>query len=76
MPVKRLRLIIYTHDTQATLEKQRMQDTKSHIWGPNNQSQIESIELDPCRITLLELLRLFKRESRKKGKEDGPSPSL
>jgi hypothetical protein len=58
---KRVRVIIYTHATQEQLDRQRMNDTRTHLWGPN---QIESFELNPLHMTILELIRLFWREAR------------
>jgi hypothetical protein len=61
---KRIRVLVYTHASQADLEKQRAHDTVRHVWGTN---RIESWELDPRRITLMELVRLWWREGRHRG---------
>lgn len=60
MSVKRVRVIIYKHDTQEQLEHQRANDTVRHAWGSN---RIESFELNPLQITILELIRLFWQEA-------------
>jgi hypothetical protein len=45
------------------MDTQRMNDTKNRIWGDGSKRMsISSIELDPRRITLLELFRLFRKE--------------
>ena len=67
---KRLRLLIYEADEQQ-LEFQRQRDgvrpgTRYQPGTKGNSMTITSIELDPRRITLLELLRLFWREARHK----------
>lgn len=59
---KRVRVIVYTHDTQEQLEKQRANDlVRKNIFG---HVRIESFELNPINITIVELIRLFWREAR------------
>lgn len=62
MSYKRIRVIVYTHDSMEALEKQRANDTVRHDWSKN---KIESWELNPFRITIMELLRLWWREGRR-----------
>lgn len=70
---KRLRLLIYEHATQEGLEKQRNNEfVQGHRdfaafgntkgFGGSGMLSLTSIELNPARITILELLRLFGRE--------------
>ena len=59
--MKRLRLLIYD-DTPQGMEKTRlMESVKGTV--RHGQCTITSIELNPLRITILELLRLFRREA-------------
>jgi hypothetical protein len=61
---KRLRLLIYEHDTKEALEKQRALDTVFHRWGKQgDMNRVWSIELNPLRITIMQVLRLFRKEA-------------
>lgn len=63
--MKRLRLLIYECDDPLRIAEQRQRDgiKDSHTWGSGeNAMTITSIELNPLRITLLQLFRLFRRE--------------
>lgn len=65
MKHKRLRLLIYEAESKEQMDRQIAQDTKSRRWGSGEQSMaLTSIELNPLRITILELLRLFRREQK------------
>jgi hypothetical protein len=62
---KRLRLLIYEHDTRQGLLDQMKQDGVQRIKQvPARGMTITSIELNPFNITIMELLRLFRRESK------------
>jgi hypothetical protein len=62
MSYKRVRVIVYTHETKEQLERQRANDTvRKQQFG---YVKIESWELNPLRITILELVRLWWREGR------------
>ncbi len=69
-PYKRIRLLIYTHDTQEGLELQRLHDTREKYLHSASSAarlgamRLESFELNPLRMTVLELLRLFWREAK------------
>ncbi len=61
----RVRVLVYTHSSQAQLDKQRLNDLKSkQVYGANGMT-LESYELNPLRMTLLELIRLWWREGRR-----------
>ncbi len=64
----RVRVLIYTHETYESLDRQRRNDGVQRVcvWGPN---RVESYELNPLRMTLLELIRLWWREGKRAGKE-------
>lgn len=63
--VRRVRVLIYESETPERMEKQRLNDCKTREWGDGDMRMtIRSIELNPLRITILELLRLFRRESK------------
>lgn len=64
--VRRVRLLIYEAGSEERMEAQRLGDTKFREWGnAETRMSLTSIELDPRRITILELLRLFRREMTK-----------
>ena len=60
--MKRVRVLIYTHNSPEWHKYQRsnagVQGIKQVMGGT-----IESIEIDPTRITILQLIRLFWREA-------------
>jgi hypothetical protein len=60
--LKRLRLLIYESDTPEHLEK----TLGNSVQGTQVRSgmKITAIDLDPLRITILQLLRLFTRETK------------
>lgn len=71
---KRLRLLIYDHATQESLDRQRDNEFVhgARVFPGSNglnkgMLSLTSIELNPLRITILEFVRLFWREERKEG---------
>lgn len=68
---KRVRLLIYESD-EAALERQRRNDgvrpgTQRRLgWSGSHDMLVTSIELDPRRITLLEVWRVLRREQSQK----------
>ena len=60
---KRVRLLIYS-GPEEWLESQRQHDGVQGFRRVDVDKLIRSIELDPQRITLLELVRLWWREAR------------
>lgn len=63
---KRLRLLIYEHATEQQLVWQRDHDAvhgRKQFGDGSKMKSITSIELNPGHITIMELLRLFRRES-------------
>ena len=61
--MKRVRLLIYEGSPES-LEKQRLFDGVQGF-TKSGKLTITSIELNPLRITILELLRLFWREAKR-----------
>lgn len=62
MAYKRVRVIVYTHETVEDLVKQRANDTvRKSLPG---KFELVSYELNPFNITLMEIIRLFWREGK------------
>ena len=62
--MKRLRLLIYEGEPKW-IAMTRVNEAIKGTWQPSSNGQITSIELNPLRMTVLELLRvLFKREGK------------
>ncbi len=62
--MKKLRLLIYESDNELRLEKQ-IEKSLHGSRDNGNGVKITAIDLDPLRITILQLIRLFMREQSK-----------
>lgn len=64
--MKRLRLLIYDGDAEWITLGYKHDAVKAHL--DFGRGSITSIDLNPLRITVLELLRIFRREVKGNGR--------